>query len=226
MLTSNVINRVFQIKIKNATGTCFSVDIDNRQYLITAKHVISHLKNNDIIEIFYENNWNKINLKLIGHSEKTDISVFAFNQKITNVELILPTAKGMAYGQDVYFLGFPFGLNTTHNLSPFPLPFVKKGIISNFSSNNGLKVLYIDGYNNPGFSGGPVVIKDLKTQTFQVVSVISGYRIDRKQINKINGKQIIGSNLYFDENTGIILSYSIEHALELIRQNPIGFKLN
>ena len=69
----------------------------------------------------------------------------------------------MIYGQEVFFAGFPFGENlfttstqTVNGL--FPMPFVKKGIISAEATENGATILYLDGHNNPGFSGGPICL--------------------------------------------------------------------
>ena len=54
-----------------------TIDIDEKQYFVTAKHVIENLKDDDEIEIFYQNKWVKIKAKLTGHSVNADVSVFA-----------------------------------------------------------------------------------------------------------------------------------------------------
>lgn len=58
---------------------------------------------------------------------------------------------------DVSFLGFPLGnLGTVFLGIKFPL--VKKAVVSGWVKHNGIELLLLDGHNNLGFSGGPVVI--------------------------------------------------------------------
>ena len=58
-----------------------------------------------------------------------------------------------------------------------PLAFMKKGIFSATTNENGAVVFFLDGHNNPGFSGGPVVYRDLNQSgapVFYVAAVVSG----------------------------------------------------
>ena len=52
-----------------------------------------------------------------------------------------------------------------------------------------------------------------------------------KQIKQRNTEQIYNENhepikAYYKQNTGIIICFDINHAIELIRANPIGLNLN
>ena len=61
--------------------------------------------------------------------------------------------------QDIYFLGFPyrFSIDAKNINNGFPLPFVKKGIVSGFADEKTQPdTIILDAINNPGFSGGPV----------------------------------------------------------------------
>ncbi len=46
-VTSNVLKRVVRIVIGKASGTAFTLEVDGRHYLITAKHVVATLKDGD-----------------------------------------------------------------------------------------------------------------------------------------------------------------------------------
>jgi hypothetical protein len=46
-------------------------------------------------------------------------------------------------------------------LGAFSVPLIKKAIISATVHEHGATVLLLDGHNNPGFSGGPIVYRDL-----------------------------------------------------------------
>jgi len=131
-------------------------------------------------------------------------------------------AAGIHIGQDIYFLGFPFGLGSDVGSinRQFPLPFIKKGVLSSIvKERSGANVFYLDGNNNPGFSGGPVVFAPSNDRReYQVAAVISGYRLDPQPIYA--GDQ--PTQLSARHNTGIVISYDIGHALMTISANPIG----
>ena len=80
------------------------------------------------------------------------------------------------------------------------------------SSNPDAVVLYIDGFNNPGFSGGPIIFWNFTTRTYEIIGVVKGYRNDTAKV-EVNGKQL-DSNILV--NSGILIGYSINHALEAI----------
>jgi hypothetical protein len=223
MITSNVIQRTFHINYLGSSGTCFTVDIDNKQYLITAKHIVSKIHDKDVIKLFHEGSWKDLNVYLVGHGHgEIDISVLKADIQLSPTHSLEPTSEGIIYGQDVFFLGFPYGMKgeVGEMNSNFPLPFVKKAIISSIQfKTNGLEILFLDGCNNPGFSGGPVVYKQNGINDYKVASVISGFRFNNEPI--YHGKTEV--DLTYQYNTGIIISYGINYATEIIKKNPIGY---
>ncbi|MYC29349.1 MAG: hypothetical protein F4X65_04560 [Chloroflexi bacterium] len=123
----------------------------------------------------------------------------------------------MVLAQDVYFCGYPYGL--TVEAGPdinqgFPIPLVKKGVLSGMSPNRFL----IDAINNPGFSGGPVVFAAPQSNNFKVAGVISGYRVEYDPV-LLNGEDI---GLRYGYNTGLVLAYDLRDGVEYITQNPTG----
>ena len=110
MVTTDVIGRVYFLRIKDNFATGFFIDVNGQQYLITAKHFAINFCHENPMLLFFENSWNNFNAKLISHAEgDIDISVFRFGEIIANTELILEPNQAIYYGQDVYFLGFPYG---------------------------------------------------------------------------------------------------------------------
>jgi hypothetical protein len=73
----------------------------------------------------------------------------------------------------------------------------------------GHDVLLLDGHNNQGFSGGPVVLMPPGRSKFQVVGVVLGYRIEPVPVSDTNGLTI--GNVY--ENTGLMLAENIAQAV-------------
>ena len=170
-------------------------------------------------------------MQLVGYgSENTDICVLATKERLTPPEFLLPTSLGdYFYGQDAYFLGFPHGMRADIKINDgFPLPFVKRATVSAHSpvTQDDLKaflpskqsVLFLDGINNEGFSGGPVVFRKNANllSELHVVSVIAGY---------VPEEEFTVANQEIITNSGIIISYSISHAIDAIKANPIGCRL-
>jgi hypothetical protein len=56
MVSSNVLQRVFQIK-HDMLGTAFTIDVDGRQYVITARHLVSKIGDAGEIQIRREAEW-------------------------------------------------------------------------------------------------------------------------------------------------------------------------
>ena len=44
MVTVNVHMRVYRIRRGKFEGTCFAIDVDGRQYMVTANHVVPDLR--------------------------------------------------------------------------------------------------------------------------------------------------------------------------------------
>lgn len=225
MITKNVIYRTFRIRIDDSVGTCFTIDVADKQYIITARHVIENWPGIGKIKIFHEGRWKDVEVTLVGHcAGKIDISVLRADIQISPTHLLEPSMDKIIYGQDVYFLGFPYELIVEVDKinRGFPMPFVKKAILACLHlTEDDTKVLFLDGYNNPGFSGGPVIFKEGNSSTFKVAGVISSYIQEKKSIYQ--GNQPIP--LVYQDNTGIIIAYGIQHAVDIIDQNPIGFNL-
>jgi hypothetical protein len=101
------------------------------------------------------------------------------------------------------------------------MPFVKKAILSAMSTENEVEHLFLDGHNNPGFSGGPVVFKTHGSNDLKVAAVISGYRYTEGPVFS-DGSAM---PLVYRYNTGIIVAHSIRIATDLIAANPVGFPI-
>lgn len=221
MLTSNVIHRILKIRLKNVQGTAFTVEHQNKQYLVTAKHLAVEVERLSTIQIFFENDWRHIQLSLTGISLKADIAVFAPHIQLSPVFEFPVTAEGLVYGQDVHFVGFPHDItgDLTGKMNynrPFPL--IKKACLSAFASGeNGESIYLLDGHNNPGFSGSPVVFRKQNSALFRVCGVVSAY-YRRPESVSIGGQELIIS-----QNTGIVVCSDIIYAIEEIEGNPNGF---
>jgi hypothetical protein len=213
MITANVVHCVFRIRCENKAGSAFTIDVEDHQYLITARHLCVHGTGTIMPQVYTRGDWAQPPMSLVAHTgDETDISVFRLATNLAPRDLPLaPSSAGLIYGQDVYFLGFPYDYVGAYAFGPngFPLPFVKKATVSLMDPREYL----LDGHNNPGFSGGPVVFREPGAAEFKVAGVISAFRAQRQPI--MEGER--DTALHYIYNTGIVVSHHIEHALDLIR---------
>ena len=134
VITGNVLNRVSRIRHGMSGGTGLTVDVGNRQYLVTAKHVISGAVGRIDLRLGTSQGWTAISGSVVGHGDgDVDVSALALERLLTTPTMTLPVSSGhLSHGQDVYFLGFPHGFIGKVILGPegYPLPFVKKACLS------------------------------------------------------------------------------------------------
>ncbi len=200
MVTANILQRLLLVQYEKSLGSAFTIEVGEKQFLISARHVFEEIKmETDVIKVFKDNSWKSITVTpIFCDDHRIDIIAFGLENDLSVKLPISVEEKGATLSQDVYFLGYPYGMKHEINTSDgFPLPFVKKGIISALNS----PVLWFDGHNNPGFSGGPIVINKAGNN-LQIISVISAYR-------KHNGS---------DENSGIFCGYSIDYIVNAIKK--------
>jgi hypothetical protein len=222
MVSNEILQSTFLIKHGDSTGTCFLISVKGSDFLITARHLFSKttLPNAPVnIEILRNDGWIKFNPVLLIHDNpKIDIAVLDLKSNSQKDNLFDIRSLEYYLSQDCYFIGFPFGLKMDDKEGSinngFPIPFVKKGIISSFiSDSDKMTQIFLDGHNNPGFSGGPVVVTKLGAKNdhrMKVIGVVSAYLNEDKVF-----KTPIG-DFSSQENTGIVLSFASNHIFEII----------
>ena len=229
----DVVSRTHRIMMPNGTtGTAFTLDIECRQYIITAKHLVQ--QSFSPLHILRGKEWQPLPAGLVGHCEgETDISVLFTNQNLPKMAhpdgRNLDTETDLRLAEEVFFYGFPYGWHTSAGDGRIPVALVKRGIVSGFFGaplGSFQESFLIDGHNNPGFSGGPVVT--IRNGKDKVAGVIAGYRSSYEEVygidqsGGIDESKVVGS---LAANTGILVAYNIKPALDIIAKNPIGLLL-
>ncbi|MBK5331750.1 MAG: trypsin-like peptidase domain-containing protein [Ilumatobacteraceae bacterium] len=204
MITANVWERVVEVGSDINSGTGFTIDGPRGQYLVSARHLFPKA---DIIHvrIVYRSRRYDLHLEpLKVASPDADVVVALLPEPITPPDLPLPaTSDGMIFGQRAYFVGFPHGVGMSIG-GDARFPLVKGCVVSGTLSGPEpeRKVLLLDGFNNPGFSGGPVVLlpgeRDLP---LQVIGVVSGFLPE--EIEQPEGWNV-------SANSGIVVATPIE----------------
>ena len=203
-----ILNRTVFIKAGNEAGTAFALDYKGKLYLVTARHVIAALPtSNATIQIWQDEQWKdyKTVKTLFPASSNVDIAVFETAEKVAAPYQIQPFGEaGGTMGQQVWFLGYPFGISS-HFGNGKRAPFMKRGTLSAIDATDpDAIVIYLDGFNNPGFSGGPVVFWDFSSHTYKILAVVQGYKEDSAKVI-VNGQHVDTPLLV---NTGIVTAYA------------------
>ena len=221
-MTNEILDKVFKISLDTfrSSATGFIVEDNGELFMVTAKHIFpkTHLSGSKIrIYVKDDSIWNYMDGTLFHHSNnKIDISIIRIyeGEKTIIKNKFNLTIESLIYGDEGYILGFPFSMSTPILNREFPLPLIKRVINSGTIKDKGAQVIFLDGHNNPGFSGGPIVFKNhLKKggHIWQIVGVVSGYV---PQTNHLNSQ--IGV-LKYQENSGIIIGYGSDHIGEIIK---------
>ena len=236
--TTGILARTLMARRGDARGTIFSIDIDQREYWITSKHFITGATHppygtvsdkSVTVQLLKagsaEENWMTVDFKVLDPGVDLDIVVLAAASAILQnpIPPSLRPADGAAIGDDCEFLGFPHGGASRVTVGDLIgwLAFAKHCTIS--AVINGSNTWVLDGINNDGFSGGPVLIGSGQAQ--KILAVVSGYMPEPSDVvprNTSNDSESHPSPEVVNLNSGLIFATDIEPAVEAIRKNPIG----
>lgn len=215
MVTSNILQRTFYIKYETFSGTGFTFERNGVQYLATTSHTFPFTENGQELNfsIMRNNEWIDMESRIYKHTERSvDIVALTLPRDISPRNLI-NMATDLFLSQDAFFLGFPFGKfmeDVSYINNGFPIPYVKKGIFSTVPFNHkNVELIYIDGTNNPGFSGGPCVFIPHGQTVPTICGVVKGYLP-----HEIDVKTPFGGYV-FEENSGLVEVHSIRHLNEI-----------
>jgi hypothetical protein len=237
------------VESKYGRGTIFSLDVDHREYWITAKHIVSGAKHPPYGSVTSKSvalrildptaqgeQWLLVNFSVIDPGNDIDIVVLAPPELVLRNPLpsVATGSEGLALGGDCEFLGFPYGGGWRAQISGVSLwlPYVKHCTVSTFAVGDP-RIWVLDGIDNPGFSGGPVIIKTGLEQ--RVIAVVSGYLTEPTEVipsaaGKLSPTKTSAKAKRPAErpkgtvnvNSGFIIAFDIKYAIDAINKNPVG----
>jgi hypothetical protein len=248
--TTNVLTRITMVESEHGRATIFSLDVDHREYWITAKHVVTGAEHPPYGSITSRSaalrilnpgavgeQWLSVNFSVLDPGKDIDIVVLASPKLLLDNPLpsLATGSENLPLGGDCEFLGFPYGGGWRANFAggqSFWMPFVKHCTVSAMATMEP-RIWVLDGINNAGFSGGPVIIKTGLEQ--KIIAVVSSYLTeptdvipsaagklapiktsanDKKTAEHTGGK--------INLNSGFIIAYDIKYIFDAINKSPIG----
>jgi hypothetical protein len=256
--TAAILTRTRMVQSQYGRASIFSIDVDQREYWVTAKHVVSGRRHppygviaDKSIALRILNpsgegeQWLSETFSVIDPGDGIDIVVLAAAKPILhNPVPSLPTGANQLFlGGDCEFLGFPYGSGwrAGTGTQSFWMPYVKHCTVSSFwwsSSPDSKRVWVLDGINNEGFSGGPVIFGTGLQQ--KIFAVVSGYHTEPAEVVPYDAARRAPEKKHRDEpssqpfddkahgrekvnvNSGFIVAFDIEYAVDAIKKNPIG----
>lgn len=227
--TGNVLTRVFQIRFAGYTATTFVLDYEDQQYFVTARHLMESAAATATVDLIGPGikDWKSYPVTvLLGKDKCVDVAVLIPKEKkVSNAEPI-PYPYSFAFGQEAYFLGFPYGLYTQFG-DQGGVALIKHAYVSAQVScaaiypdgDKNEQFLLLDGFNNPGFSGGPIVAPDMfspftNMRMQKLIGVIAGFRNEEGSLH-VGGNTVPNASTTL--NTGIIYATPIQKAVDLIK---------
>jgi hypothetical protein len=230
MITVNVFSRVFFIQTPTTLGTGFTIEVDGRQYLVTARHVVETLAAPAELRVSHDNQWKTLQVARVWvHPAKDiDVAVVPMPLKLSRTLPLPPTTAGIAWGQEMFFLGFPFGMTgerTEHN-GGFPIAFVRRATFSaGLKDSEGMMLFLLDGHCNEGFSGGPIVFRPRGSQNpadqLAVAGVVAGFEALPVPVRLNSGE----TQMNVLTNVGLVRGHAIDHAVAGARALACGFEV-
>ena len=169
-----ILYNTFWIQTDLGRLSSFVIEPNNRELLITALHGFNKLLPSPSkvhIQVNIAKKWKTFDATLYHLPDTSiDIAILVLAQRIQYKKPYI-TYSNIEIGQECRFYGFPYGRLFFTDGDNRYIPFIKRGLVSSISQN----VIFLDGMNNPGFSGGPVVIQDVFSKEYKILGVISGY---------------------------------------------------
>lgn len=214
----DLLKQVFRLQHAEEIGSGFTITVRERQYFVTAAHVVKGLEVSNNLELACKGGYASFKvLEIHRPIKELDIAILRLDGD--GALYSWQDAKydwvGLVVGCECGFLGFPFGMSAEglKDSEGWPHPFLKKGWLAG-SQRVSEKVWHflLDGHNNKGFSGGPVFFVNADTGATHVFGVVSEFH------REAGTEYTSGDATDIMVNAGIVYCHPIMPALAALQK--------
>jgi hypothetical protein len=236
---TNLLGRILMVESSFGRGTIFMLDIDRREYWITAKHLLNgatdphHVgtikKPEAVLKMLNPTGqgeeWIAARFTVIDPGNDIDIVVLAPPEPLLKTQLDSIRIGAATLGAGCGFLGFPYGAAYRAKYKQHGtiwLPFVKRCSVAAIIDEP-RRIWVLEGINSSGFAGGPVFTGTSSGLTlFGVVSYFGTDPLDVLPENPAVKPDPSHTNQRANVNPGFFVAHNIQYALDAIQRNPLG----
>lgn len=213
-LKSDHLGSCVQVRTAAGVGTCFYRKTPTRGAFLSAAHVFTGVQANETIYFREGEAWAEFVVQeIVFDPDGNDVCAFTLKDFHWDAPNADPRIVGLYPGDPVRFLGFPHGLiNTYPSETGFSTPLTRNAHLSGAIVHDGKKLTVFDGFNNPGYSGGPIYA-DAGDGVPILIGVISGYRVEAREKSLVyrigpDGMEEPVEGLFVKPNSGMIHAVS------------------
>jgi hypothetical protein len=153
LVSANAVERTLEVDTARDSGTAFTIDHLDRQYLVTARHLLPEGEASPEVTLSNRTFSRTLNLDLLPvRPSAADVAVAPLDEPLTIQHPLPATTNGLVVSQRVFFLGFPKGLEI-QLLDEAPterLAFIRGATFSAMAQVDLVRLVYLDGTNTPG----------------------------------------------------------------------------
>jgi hypothetical protein len=211
-LKADHLGNCMQVRTSAGIGTCFYRKVFKRGGFLSAAHVFRNVQAGETVYFHKPGEWVPHTIKEIVHQpDGHDVCAFTVEDLVFDTPDANLRLASLWPGDGVRFLGFPHGLSNTYpSQTGYSTPLTRNAHLSGAIIHNGIQLTVLDGFNNPGYSGGPV-FADAGDGVPTLIGVISGYRNEERFKSLVyrlaeDGTELAVEGYFVKPNSGMILA--------------------
>jgi hypothetical protein len=216
-----------QIGTNIGTATAFFFRYKQKNFFVTAKHVITnkkHFKKKTIEFIDQGEESDIYETRVYYHpTSHCDVCVLQLPFDCTTMKSLSVNSSGLQVGGKNSIYGFPTKHqypNSVFDVNDLLKPKMAvccQGTLSSVEKSNDVLTLFIDVISQEGFSGSPIVAFD-ENESPYVIGVLSAGQFDYIDIFDKNWNQLIKKGIIF---TGFTTATYIGYVIDIIEENGL-----
>jgi hypothetical protein len=187
MLTDREVTTAFNVRTSAGTGTCFLYQDGGGFLCVSAAHVFRGVLEGERIFFATPTDWLPFEVReIVFADDGADVVCFIVDLAIGDFESFEFGAPPHCWlGAELKFLGFPHGLQNNYpSANGFVTPLVRTAFFSGNVVIEGETWTILDGFNNPGYSGGPVYCWG-GPKKIALAGLISGFRNEQERLGQL-----------------------------------------